>query len=80
MGVNVNADVYVYVALYWWYVEYWSSYVLGKGDMFYIPQRPYLTTACLREQFIYPDTTEDMRAKGLTDVDLDVMLDVVHLR
>ena len=49
------------------------------SEIFYIPQRPYLSSGCLREQFIYPDTTLDMRKKGLEDDALDEILQVVHL-
>ncbi|KAK0814876.1 ATP-binding cassette long-chain fatty acid transporter pxa2 [Friedmanniomyces endolithicus] len=39
-------------------------------DIFYIPQRPYLSKGTLRQQILYPDTLLDMRAKGVTDRDL----------
>jgi ABC-type uncharacterized transport system fused permease/ATPase subunit len=51
----------------------------GKGDMFYIPQRPYLTRGTFREQFIYPDTEEDYLRKGFTDHDLQWILEMVAL-
>lgn len=43
-------------------------------DIFYVPQRPYLSKGTLRQQILYPDTLLDMRAKGVTDQELlDIM-------
>ncbi|KAK5175014.1 ATP-binding cassette long-chain fatty acid transporter pxa2 [Saxophila tyrrhenica] len=39
-------------------------------DIFYIPQRPYLSKGTLRQQILYPDTLLDMRARHVTDNDL----------
>lgn len=48
-------------------------------DIFYIPQRPYLSRGTLRQQVIYPDGVREMRAKGVTDADLYDVLSVVEI-
>jgi len=42
--------------------------------IFYIPQRPYLPNGNLRDQVIYPNSKEEMIAKGITDTDLHEVL------
>ena len=49
------------------------------ADIFYIPQRPYLSCGTLRQQVIYPDDMREMRDKGVTDADLLRVLDVVEI-
>lgn len=49
------------------------------SDIFYIPQRPYLSRGSLRQQIIYPDSLRDMRARGVTDEDLFRILSVVEV-
>ena len=48
-------------------------------DIFYIPQRPYLSCGTLRQQIIYPDDIRDMRDKGATDADLQRILEKVEI-
>ena len=48
-------------------------------DIFYIPQRPYLSRGSLRQQVIYPDSLRDMRTRGVTDDHLLRILGIVEI-
>lgn len=50
------------------------------SEMFYIPQRPYLTTGTLRQQIIYPHSEEQMRQRGVDDEKLLKLIDEVEMR
>ncbi|KAI6658524.1 hypothetical protein LOD99_15324 [Oopsacas minuta] len=50
-----------------------------RSNLFYIPQRPYMTIGTFRDQLIYPDTQVDMEAKGVNDNDLMQYLEQVQL-
>ena len=47
--------------------------------IFYIPQRPYLSSGSLRQQIIYPDSLRQMRSRGVTDADLLAILKILNL-
>ncbi|KAI9869482.1 MAG: hypothetical protein M1813_000271 [Trichoglossum hirsutum] len=49
------------------------------SDIFYIPQRPYLSRGSLRQQIIYPDGIREMRDKRVTDKDLYQILTTVEI-
>ncbi|CAI2164052.1 5786_t:CDS:10 [Funneliformis geosporum] len=49
------------------------------GDIFYIPQRPYLSIGTLRDQIIYPHSYADMIRANRTDEELMDILQIVHL-
>ncbi|KAG0209829.1 hypothetical protein BGX28_009935 [Mortierella sp. GBA30] len=48
-------------------------------DIFYIPQRAYLSIGSLRDQVIYPHSHQDMIKSGRTDEELMTILKHVHL-
>jgi ATP-binding cassette subfamily D (ALD) long-chain fatty acid import protein len=49
------------------------------SQVFYVPQRPYLSAGSLRQQIIYPDSLRTMRSKGITDNDLLEVLRILDL-
>lgn len=49
------------------------------GQIFYIPQRPYLPYGSLRDQIIYPHSKDQMQAKGITDKNLEEFLKFLKL-
>lgn len=49
------------------------------AQVFYVPQRPYLSAGSLRQQIIYPDSLRIMRSKGITDADLFEILRILDL-
>ncbi|CZT10069.1 hypothetical protein WAI453_006391 [Rhynchosporium graminicola] len=49
------------------------------SQVFYVPQRPYLSAGSLRQQITYPDSLRAMHAKGITDADLLAILKILDL-
>jgi len=62
-----------------WPVYGGTVYKPPFSDIFYIPQRPYLSRGSLRQQIIYPDGLRTMRSKGVTDADLLAILRILSL-
>ncbi|XP_060527725.1 ATP-binding cassette sub-family D member 3 isoform X2 [Cylas formicarius] len=50
-----------------------------RGKLFYIPQRPYMTLGCLRDQLTYPHNGTEAARRGVDDAKLAEYLDVVKL-
>ncbi|XP_063713426.1 ATP-binding cassette sub-family D member 3-like [Symsagittifera roscoffensis] len=50
-----------------------------RRNLFYIPQKPYMTLGTFRDQLIYPDSHEDMRRKHVKDADLEVIIEQANL-
>ena len=48
-------------------------------SIFYLPQRPYLSRGSLRQQITYPDSLRSVRARGVTDADLEKILEKLGL-
>ena len=48
-------------------------------NLFYIPQKPYLSQGTFRDQVIYPDCYQEMIKKGVSDDDLADLLEQVKL-
>ncbi|XP_012287779.1 ATP-binding cassette sub-family D member 1 [Orussus abietinus] len=53
------------------------SFENGRPTLFYIPQKPYMTVGCLRDQITYP---AESRKEECSDEDLLRLLDLVDLR
>ncbi|KAK8134282.1 ABC transporter transmembrane region 2-domain-containing protein [Apiospora sp. TS-2023a] len=49
------------------------------SDIFYIPQRPYLSRGSLRQQITYPDSLRTVRSRGVTDAQLMDILKILSL-
>ncbi|KAK8107450.1 ATP-binding protein cassette subfamily D (ALD) member 2 [Apiospora kogelbergensis] len=49
------------------------------SDIFYIPQRPYLSRGSLRQQITYPDSLRAVRSRGVTDAQLLDILKILNL-
>merc|ERR1711871_1010049 len=52
---------------------------IGRGGMFFLPQRPYIRHGTLREQLIYPDRKEEQRTTDDELIELLRSVGLVHL-
>ncbi|KAK4875785.1 hypothetical protein RN001_012207 [Aquatica leii] len=50
-----------------------------RGKLFYIPQKPYMTLGCLRDQITYPHSGAEAIRRGSTDAKLEQHLKRVQL-
>lgn len=50
-----------------------------RGKLFYIPQKPYMTLGCLRDQLTYPHSGPEASRRGVTDEQLENHLKRVQL-
>lgn len=50
-----------------------------RGKLFYIPQKPYMTLGCLRDQITYPHSRAEAIRRGCTDKKLEEHLKRVQL-
>ena len=48
-------------------------------NIFYIPQRPYLSRGTLRDQIVYPDSLYEFRAKKTTEGELLRILEILEI-
>lgn len=48
-----------------------------KEDILFIPQKPYLVLGTLRDQIIYPHSTEEMKKREVNDEDLIELMEIV---
>lgn len=62
-----------------WPVKYGSITIPTTENMFYLPQRAYLTQGTLREQIIYPHSIEQYNKSQVNDTDLLDILEILQL-
>ncbi|UZJ52748.1 hypothetical protein CBS101457_002068 [Exobasidium rhododendri] len=76
-GVGKTAIARVLAQL--WPVWQGDLAIPSKKDVFFLPQRPYLSAGSLRDQVLYPTSYPDFIKSGKTDADLLNILRDVHL-
>jgi ATP-binding cassette subfamily D (ALD) long-chain fatty acid import protein len=76
-GVGKTAIARVLAQL--WPIWQGGLEIPSKNDIFFLPQRPYLSAGSLRDQVLYPTTYPDFIKSGRTDDDLLAILRDVHL-